>query len=115
MSTDIVEELKSKTVLELKSYAKKNKINLDGVTTKNDILEIIVNFIPKDPVDEKPKDEKTKNEKVAVYASRNIHWQKVGVLEKGYNIVTKEASEKWLTHKAVRIATPAEVAKYYGK
>jgi hypothetical protein len=54
-------------------------------------------------------------EKVAVYSNRNIHWNGVGALEKGYNIITKEASVKWLTHKSVRQATPEEVAKYYGK
>jgi hypothetical protein len=33
----------------------------------------------------------------------------------GYNIVSNEASEKWLTHRLVRIASPEEVASYYGK
>ena len=45
----------------------------------------------------------------------NINWNGVGQVQKGYNIVTKEASEKWLTHKAVRLATPEELASYYGK
>jgi hypothetical protein len=44
-----------------------------------------------------------------------MHWVKVGQLTPGYNIVTKEASEKWLTRKQVRIATPEELANYYGK
>jgi hypothetical protein len=33
----------------------------------------------------------------------------------GYNIVTKEASEKWLTHRLVRTVTPEELASHYGK
>lgn len=56
-----------------------------------------------------------KNEKVAVYSERNLFWNEVGSLKVGYNIVTKEASEKWTTHKAVRMATPEEVARFYGK
>jgi len=41
-----IEELVTKTVFELKSYAKKNNINLDGATTKMQILETIGSFIP---------------------------------------------------------------------
>ena len=63
-----------------------------------------------------PKTKKVnKDEKVAVYSERNLSWNGVGTLEVGYNIVTKEASEKWVTHKAVRPATPEEVARFYGK
>ena len=39
----------------------------------------------------------------------------LGALKVGYNIVSKEASEKWLTHRLVRIASPEEVASYYRK
>jgi hypothetical protein len=52
---------------------------------------------------------------VAVFSKGNIFWSGVGSLTKGYNIVTKEASVKWLTKKSVREATPQEVAKHYGK
>ncbi len=52
--------------------------------------------------------------KVAVYASRNLNWAGVGKLEKGYNFVKREAADKWLTLKAVRQASPEEVASHYG-
>jgi hypothetical protein len=39
----------------------------------------------------------------------------VGKIEKGYNIVTKAAAEKWLTRSHVREATPEELAREYGK
>jgi hypothetical protein len=39
----------------------------------------------------------------------------LGELKIGYNIVTKEASDFWVTHKAVRIATPEEVANAYNR
>jgi hypothetical protein len=54
-------------------------------------------------------------DKVALYSTRNVHWGTLGSVKVGYNIVSKEASEKMVTHKAVRIATPEEVASYYGK
>ena len=108
-----IEELVGKTVFELKSYAKKNNINLDGATTKIQILETIGSFIP-DPKKEVIEPSKI-NEKVAIYSSKNLHWLKVGQLTPGYNIVTKGASEKWLTRKQVRLATPEELASYYGK
>lgn len=53
--------------------------------------------------------------KVAVWSEGNLHWIGVGHIKKGYNIVTKEASEKWLTRKSIRLATPEEVATYFGK
>ena len=53
-------------------------------------------------------------DKVAVFSERNVTWQGVGKLYRGINIVTKEASEKWVERPYVRIATPQEVAKEYG-
>lgn len=60
-------------------------------------------------------EEKEVPEKVAVFSSKNMRWQGVGEVSNGYNIVTKEAAEKWLTRNGVREATPKEVATYYGK
>jgi hypothetical protein len=111
-----MEDLSKKTVMELKSYAKKNNIDLFGVTTKIDILEVIASFHPNDPKAEEAKEKKEdKTEKVALYSTRNIHWNGLGNLSVGYNIVSKEASEQMITHKCVRIASPQEVASYYGK
>ena len=109
-----IEELAKKTVMELKSYAKKNNIDLFGVSTKLQILEVIASFIPNE-LTESVKEKKEPLEKVALYSDRNIHWVGLGELKVGYNIVSKEASEKWITRKAVRIAQPEEVASYYGK
>jgi hypothetical protein len=58
-------------------------------------------------------DRKNTTEKVAVYSSRNLFKYGLGELKVGYNIVTKEASDFWITHKAVRIATPEEVSRAY--
>jgi hypothetical protein len=53
--------------------------------------------------------------KVALWSNKNIRWSDVGAVKKGYNIVTEEASEKWLSRDGVRKATPEEVATYFGK
>lgn len=54
-------------------------------------------------------------EKVAVHSTRNVTWEGVGKVYRGYNIVSKDAAEKWLTRSHIRIATPEEVAKEFGK
>jgi hypothetical protein len=61
----------------------------------------------------KPVDGK-KVEKVAVYSSKNVTWTGVGKLYVGFNIVTEEQAEKWLTRNHTRLATPEEVAKEFG-
>jgi hypothetical protein len=59
--------------------------------------------------------EKVKKNTVAVHSTRNVTWSGVGKVDRGYNIVTKEASEKWLTREHIRLATPEEVARDFGK
>jgi hypothetical protein len=58
---------------------------------------------------------KAEPEKVALWSNKNIRWGGVGALSKGYNIVIKEAADKWLTREGIREATPEEVADHYGK
>jgi DNA-binding protein H-NS len=54
-------------------------------------------------------------EKVAIYSTKNVTWSGVGKVYRGYNIVEKDAAEKWLTRSHIRTATPEEVAKEFGK
>jgi hypothetical protein len=110
----LIDELNNKTVFELRSYAKKNNIDLFGVSTKRDILEVIFSFVPKE-TKELTVNTKAPEEKTAVYSLRNITWNGVGALVKGYNIVTTKDAEKWITKKSVRSATPEEVKRAYGK
>lgn len=65
----------------------------------------------------KKKQEKAqeKKETVALHSTKNVTWSEVGKVYRGYNIVSKEASEKWLTRSHIRIATPEEVAREFGK
>lgn len=53
-------------------------------------------------------------EKVAVYSSKNVTWTGVGKVYVGFNIVTKDQADKWLTRNHTRLATPEEVAKEFG-
>jgi hypothetical protein len=113
-----MDQLKDKTVMALKAYAKKNNIELFESNTKLEILEILASWIPPEVTEETvEKAGKNKNltNKVALHSDRNIHMEGLGALSVGYNIVSKEASEKWLTHRLVRIAQPEEVASYYAK
>jgi hypothetical protein len=52
-------------------------------------------------------------EKVAVHSTRNVYWEGVGTINRGYNIMTQAKADKWLTRNHTRLATPEEVAKEY--
>ena len=113
-----IEELSTKSVLALKSYAKKNNIELFEASTKLEILEILASWFPPENKEERVEEiDKAENltNKIALYSDKNLHMDNLGALKVGYNIVSKEASEKWLTHRLVRIASPEEIASYYRK
>ena len=52
---------------------------------------------------------KKTDEKVAVFSTGNKFWYEVGRLANGYNIISKEEADKWLTDPEVRLASPEEV------
>lgn len=54
-------------------------------------------------------------DKVAIHSTKNVSWPGVGKVQKGYNIVTKEQAQKWLTRNHVRSATPEEVAQEFNQ
>lgn len=56
-----------------------------------------------------------KKETVAIFSTKNVTWPGVGKVYRGYNIVDKDAAEKWLTRSHIRAAAPEEVAKEFGK
>jgi hypothetical protein len=55
-------------------------------------------------------------EKVAIFSTKNVHWDGVGSVKRGYNILPKSIAEKWLSTRSshTRLATPEEVAKEFG-
>ena len=58
---------------------------------------------------------KATEEKVVVYSTKNVTWSEVGKVYRGFNVVTKEAADQWLTRSHIRAATDEEVAKEFGK
>lgn len=77
---------------------------------------VVEEVVPVVEKTEKPaKVEKKSTEKtVALLSTRNVSWNGVGSVEVGYNIVTPEQAEKWLTRTHITLATPEDVAKGYG-
>lgn len=108
------EEYKEQTVI---SAPEPTKAPRTSNATSNDDGVITVRSAEKNypPVKAEKKDPEVGNEQVAVHSAKNLHWQGVGKLKPGYNILSKEVAEKWLTNKHVREATAEEVATYYGK
>lgn len=53
------------------------------------------------------------SEKIAVYSERNLYWDAIGNLSRGYSFIDREEAEKWLQLKGVRVATPQEVSTHF--
>lgn len=68
---------------------------------------------PEPRITEKVKSEDS-SEKVALHSTKNVAWQGVGKISRGYNIVDKSIADQWLTRSHVRLATPEEVKKAFG-
>jgi hypothetical protein len=74
--------------------------------------DIIGSDIPK--IDTPISEPKPRKETVAIHSTRNVVWEGVGKIEKGYNIVSKTDADKWLTRGHTRLVTPEELAREYG-
>lgn len=61
--------------------------------------------------DKKPKKEPVAKvtDKVAIFSEKNLFWEGVGRVIRGYNIVEADAAEKWLTKDGIRKATKDEI------
>ena len=55
-----------------------------------------------------------KADTVALFADRNLLWQGVGKISKGYNFVPREQAAQWLTLDGVREVTPEEIKTNLG-
>jgi len=58
--------------------------------------------------------EKKEYDKIAIHSTKNVYLPGVGKVLTGYNIVKRDAAEKWLTRDHIREATPEEIAREYG-
>jgi hypothetical protein len=52
---------------------------------------------------------------VAIHSTKNVSLPGVGKVYRGYNIVTQDQADKWLQRNHIRLATPEEVAKEFGR
>lgn len=96
----------NKIVNEKRIPVSNGRVNEDGVVTVGSAD----NFKNK----EFKKDTQKPEGKVAIHSDKNMRWQGFGAISKGYNIVSEEAAEMWLTRKGIREATAQEVATHYG-
>ena len=91
----------------------------EPVETKPSIKNTDNGVIGTGNTEDKPKPKKSEpkdsSEKVALLSERNVFWEGVGRVNKGYNIVDAESAKKWLTRKFVRLATPEEIKQEFGK
>jgi hypothetical protein len=111
VETPVVEEA-AQPVVEAPAYQAPEEVQALGAVAEGVIG---ATTAPKAP--EKIKEPKTKKEEetVAIKSTRNVSWPEVGKVYAGINIVPKSIADKWLTRSHVRIATPEEVAREYGK
>lgn len=70
---------------------------------------------PREPRKTAKKAESSVKETVALFSTKNVTWTGVGKVYRGYNIVEKDAADQWLTRSHIRVATPEEVAREFGK
>jgi hypothetical protein len=110
VETPVVEEVQA--VVEAPAYQAPEEVQALGSVAEGVIG---ATTAPKAPERKKKEKVAEKKETVAIYSTKNVTWSEVGKVYRGYNIVEKEAAEKWLTRSHIRIATPEEVAKEFGK
>ena len=108
--TPVVEEVQ--TVVEAPAYQAPEEVQALGY-----VAEGVIGATTAAVASPRKKKEKAAEvkEKVALYSTKNVTWSEVGKVYRGYNIVDKDAAEKWLTRSHIRTATPEEVAKEFGK
>jgi hypothetical protein len=109
--TPVVEEA-AHAVVEAPSYQAPEEVQALG-----SVAEGVIGATKAPRASEKKKSVKAeeKKETMAIHSTKNATWSEVGKVYRGYNIVEKDAADKWLTRSHIRIATPEEVAKEFGK
>ena len=111
VETPVVEEA-AQAVVEAPAYQAPEEVQALG-SVEDGVIGATT--APKAPERKKKGKSTEVKETVALYSTKNVTWSEVGKVYRGYNIVEKDAAEKWLTRSHIRIATPEEVAKEFGK
>jgi hypothetical protein len=109
--TPVVEEV-AQAVVEAPAYQAPEEVQALGSVAEGVIG---ATKAPRAPERKKSSKAAENKETVALYSTKNVTWSEVGKVNRGYNIVEKDAADKWLTRPHIRIATPEEVAKEFGK
>jgi hypothetical protein len=65
-------------------------------------------------INKAPSKKKVKTDTIALHSTKNVFWPGIGEITRGYNIVTEQVAEKWLTRNHIRVASPEEVAIEFG-
>lgn len=110
--TSVVEEAPEVDAIEAPAYEAPEEVQALGSVADGVIG---ATTAPKESRKSSKKLPTEKKETVALYSTKNVTWSEVGKVYRGYNIVEKDAAEKWLTRSHIRVATPEEVAKEFGK
>jgi hypothetical protein len=66
-----------------------------------------------DRTSKKEKTPELSEDKVALKSTKNVFWEGVGRVYKGYNIVTKEQAKNWMLRGHITLATPEEIAREF--
>jgi len=123
----VIPKLSEESQAAIREVVAKYSENVDQLEEAADVESIIEEITEEPAVEEekpakvepkpsKPKTSKKKDEDkiVAVFSTKNVTWNGVGKVYRGYNIVTEEEADLWATRSHIRIATPEEVAKEFG-
>lgn len=109
---EVAPEAPKQEVVERPVYGAREEVQGVGVTQGGAIGTTVSAPTPRRTPAQK---DKPKEDKIALYSTKNVTWAEVGKVYRGYNIVPVSAADKWLTRDHVRVATPEEVAKEFGK
>jgi hypothetical protein len=112
VAPEVEPEAPKQEVVERPVYGAREEVQGVGVTAGGAIGTTVSAPAPRKTFAQK---DKPKEEKIALYSTKNVTWAEVGKVYRGYNIVPVSAADKWLTRDHVRVATPEEVAKEFGK
>jgi hypothetical protein len=101
-------------IITMKSTTKKPSKKADSSIGQTESGAIGITDKPAEAHHKENVKKQSKNATVAIHSTRNVVWPGVGNVEKGYNIVSEEVAEKWLTRSHIRQAAPEEISQEFG-
>jgi hypothetical protein len=114
IEASIVEAVETNDAITTSDFGKSASEEIQGIGSVSNGV-IGVTKAPRTYKKSAPAPAKKQEKTVAVYSTKNVSWSGVGKVQRGYNIVTPEQAEQWATRDHIRIATPEEVAREFGR